>query len=74
MLEHNKFISTCLVSLSTMVNLQLPHLNVLTKNDLLDKRGKRIVDDLLEGDPVSVFARLDQELNSSEEEAEEGEE
>ena len=36
-LEPSKFISGCLLSLSSMMQLALPHINVITKCDLADK-------------------------------------
>ncbi len=36
-LEPSKFISGCLLSLSCMMQLELPHINVVTKCDLADK-------------------------------------
>ena len=34
------YISTVLLSLSTMLHLELPHINVLSKIDLVEKYGK----------------------------------
>ena len=36
-LEPSKFISGCLLSLSCMLQLELPHINVITKCDIADK-------------------------------------
>jgi hypothetical protein len=36
-MEPNKFISGCMLSLSCMIHLELPHLNVITKCDMADK-------------------------------------
>ena len=36
-IEPSKFISGCLLSLSCMLQLELPHINVITKCDLADK-------------------------------------
>lgn len=36
-LEPSKFISGCMLSLSCMLNLELPHINVITKCDIADK-------------------------------------
>ena len=36
--DANKFISGVLCSLSAMVQLELPHINVLTKCDLVDEK------------------------------------
>ncbi len=36
-LEPTKFISGCMLSLSCMLQLELPHVNVITKCDIADK-------------------------------------
>jgi hypothetical protein len=36
-LEPIKFISGCMLSLSCMLQLELPHVNVITKCDMADK-------------------------------------
>lgn len=41
MIEPSKFISGILTALSTMVNLEIPHVNVMTKIDLLSKKAKK---------------------------------
>lgn len=51
--EPNKFISASLTALSTMVNLELPHVNVMTKCDLL--QGEEIKED----DALESFLDLD---------------
>ena len=38
--DPGKFISVLLTSLSTMVQLELPHINVLSKVDLMEQYGK----------------------------------
>ncbi|XP_071800903.1 GPN-loop GTPase 2-like [Asterias amurensis] len=38
--EPSKFISVLLTSLSTMLQMELPHVNILSKIDLLEKYGK----------------------------------
>lgn len=38
--DPGKFISVLLISLSTMLQIELPHINVLSKVDLLEKYGK----------------------------------
>ncbi|GFO43217.1 gpn-loop GTPase 3 [Plakobranchus ocellatus] len=43
-----KFVSGSLTALSTMVNLEIPHINVLTKMDLLSKSAKKHIDRYLE--------------------------
>ena len=39
-----KFVSGSLTALSTMVNLEIPHINILTKMDLLNKSAKKHID------------------------------
>ena len=46
--DRSKFFSALLVSLSTLVNLEIPSLNVFTKLDLLEKKDRKLLDDLLE--------------------------
>ena len=41
MIEPSKFVSGVLSALSTMVNLEIPHLNIITKLDLLNKSAKK---------------------------------
>ncbi|KAL4223355.1 GPN-loop GTPase 3 [Mactra antiquata] len=48
LLEASKFVSGTLTALSTMVNLETPHVNVMTKLDLLTKRDKKQLDRYLE--------------------------
>lgn len=38
--DPSKFISAALLSLSTMLRLALPHVNVLSKMDLIEAYGK----------------------------------
>lgn len=40
--DPGKFISTLLLSLSTMLQMELPHINVLSKADLIDKHGQKL--------------------------------
>lgn len=53
MLSSSKFFAGSLVALSAMVTLEIPHVNVLTKMDLLSKRNKKLVESFL--DPDSRF-------------------
>ena len=43
--EPSKYISACLTALSTMTQLNVPHLNILTKCDKLKQARKGIEDD-----------------------------
>ena len=38
--DPTKFISVLLTSLSTMIHIELPHVNVLSKIDLVEQYGK----------------------------------
>ncbi|XP_045172422.1 GPN-loop GTPase 3-like [Mercenaria mercenaria] len=48
LIEASKFVSGTLTALSTMVNLETPHVNVMTKLDLLSKKDKKELDRYLE--------------------------
>lgn len=41
LIEVSKFISGVLSALSAMVSLQIPHINVMTKLDLLSKKSQK---------------------------------
>jgi GTPase SAR1 family protein len=38
--DASKFVAVCLTSLTTMLQLELPHVNILSKIDLIEKYGK----------------------------------
>jgi GTPase SAR1 family protein len=44
MVDGAKFLSGSLAALSVMINLQIPHVNILTKIDLLSKSAKKHID------------------------------
>lgn len=44
MIDGAKFLSGTTAALSVMVNLQIPHVNILTKVDLLSKSAKKEID------------------------------
>ncbi|XP_052227365.1 GPN-loop GTPase 3-like isoform X3 [Dreissena polymorpha] len=48
LIEASKFVSGVLTALSTMVNLETAHVNVMTKLDLLSKKDKKQLDRYLE--------------------------
>lgn len=50
MVETTKFFSGVLSALSAMVNFEIPHVNVITKMDLLNKAGRRKISRYLEPD------------------------
>lgn len=49
-LDAAKFFSATLCTLSTMINLEIPFFNILTKTDLLSKAARKTLDDYLEPD------------------------
>lgn len=59
MVETTKFFSGTLTALSAMVNLEIPHVNVLSKMDLLNKKARRQMERYLEPD----IYLLDEESN-----------
>lgn len=52
--EVSKFFSGVLVGLSTMINLELPQINLLTKTDLLDRKEKKQLKEFLEPDTMLI--------------------
>lgn len=67
----NQFLSLCMMSLATMINLELPHLNVLNKIDLLkgcqNKPNRGLINEYFS---VSSAAELVQELKPFDKEEE----
>ncbi|XP_076904641.1 GPN-loop GTPase 3-like [Bidens hawaiensis] len=55
-----KFISGCMASLSAMVQLELPHVNILSKMDLVTR--KRDIEDFLNPEPQTLLAELNQRM------------
>ncbi|XP_050409535.1 GPN-loop GTPase 3 [Patella vulgata] len=55
MVEPSKFVSGVMSALSAMVNLEIPHVNVMTKVDLLSNKAKKKLDRYLEPDLHSLL-------------------
>ncbi|CAF2128752.1 unnamed protein product [Brassica napus] len=55
-----KFISGCMVSLSAMIQLELPHVNILSKMDLLQDKSN--IEEYLDAEPRTMLAGLDQRM------------
>lgn len=55
MTDGAKFLSGTMAALSVMVNLELPHVNILSKMDLLSKRARKKLDRFLEPDSHSIL-------------------
>lgn len=58
MVDGPKFLSGTMTALTVMVNLELPHVNILTKMDLLSKNAKKQLNKYLEPDPHSLLAEM----------------
>lgn len=56
LIEPSKFVSGILTALSTMVNLEIPHVNVMSKLDLLSKKDKKDLERYLDPDVKSLLA------------------
>uniref|UniRef100_A0AC35TTH5 GPN-loop GTPase 3 n=1 Tax=Rhabditophanes sp. KR3021 TaxID=114890 RepID=A0AC35TTH5_9BILA len=54
-LDGNKFIAGALTTLATMVSLEVPAVNILTKQDLLSDRNKELVETFLENSATSII-------------------
>lgn len=63
MVDGAKFLSGTMAALSVMVNLELPHVNILSKMDLLSKGAKKQLERFLEPDAHSLLG--DMETTSS---------
>jgi len=61
MIDGAKFISGTMAALSVMVNLEMPHVNVLTKMDLLSKTTRGQLDKYLEPDPKALLGEITNE-------------
>ena len=53
-----KFFGVCLTALSTMVQLELPHISVLSKMDLLSKKEKKEIDKYLDPEVSTLVSEL----------------
>jgi GPN-loop GTPase len=53
--QANNFISNSLVSLSTMAQIELPHLNILTKWDMVE--DKKTIEYILDNDPSQIISQ-----------------
>lgn len=59
MIDASKFLSGTLAALSVMINLEIPHINILSKMDLLSKSARKRLDNYIEPDPSSLLADTD---------------
>lgn len=58
MVDGSKFLSGTMAALSVMINLEIPHVNILSKMDLLSKTAKKQLDKYLEPDPHSLLSDM----------------
>ncbi|KAL9890860.1 GPN-loop GTPase 3-like isoform 3-T3 [Glossina fuscipes fuscipes] len=58
MIDGAKFLSGTMAALSVMANLEMPHVNVLTKMDLLSKSARKQLDKYLDPDPRALLNDL----------------
>ncbi|XP_071944048.1 GPN-loop GTPase 3-like [Antedon mediterranea] len=58
MIDTSKFFSGTMSALSTMVNLEIPHINVMTKMDLLSAKDKQSVEKFLDPDTNALIGDL----------------
>lgn len=64
MTDGAKFLSGTMAALSVMVNLELPHVNILSKMDLLGKSARKRLDRFLEPDSHSILGDFEISGNS----------
>ena len=65
MVDGSKFLSGAMAALSTMVNLEIPHVNVLSKVDLLGKEARKHLDVFLEPDTLALTSISHSESGNS---------
>lgn len=58
MIDGAKFLSGTMAALSVMANLEIPHVNVLSKMDLLSKTAKGQLDKYLDPDPRALLGDI----------------
>lgn len=63
MTDGAKFLSGTMSALSVMVNLELPHVNILSKMDLLGKAARRQLDRFLEPDSHAIMGDIEANSN-----------
>lgn len=61
MIDAPKFLSGTLAALSAMINLEIPHVNVLSKMDLLSKSAQKRLDNYIEPDPHSLLTDAEED-------------
>lgn len=59
MTDGAKFLSGTMSALSVMVNLEIPHVNVLSKMDILSKSARKQLDRFLDPDAHAIMGDVD---------------
>uniref|UniRef100_A0A023F8K0 GPN-loop GTPase 3 n=1 Tax=Triatoma infestans TaxID=30076 RepID=A0A023F8K0_TRIIF len=59
MVDGTKFLSGTMAALSVMVNLEVPHVNILSKMDLLSKSARSKIDSYLDPDPHFLIGEVE---------------
>ncbi|XP_011202998.2 GPN-loop GTPase 3 [Bactrocera dorsalis] len=60
MVDGAKFLSGTMAALSVMANLEMPHVNILSKMDLLSKTARKQLDNYLDPDPKALLGDVAQ--------------
>ena len=58
MIDSSKFLSGCLVALSVMTMLEIPHFNLLSKCDLLSKEQKQRLDEYCDVNTMALWGSI----------------
>lgn len=58
MADSTKFFGGCITALSAMIQLEIPHLNIMSKMDLTRDMGKQKVDEFMEADIDMLISDL----------------
>ncbi|XP_037948321.1 GPN-loop GTPase 3 [Teleopsis dalmanni] len=61
MIDGAKFISGTMAALSVMANMEMPHVNILTKMDLLNKSARNKLERYIEPDPKALLSDVEEE-------------
>lgn len=61
MTDGAKFLSGTLAALSVMANIEIPHVNILSKMDLLSKTARAHLDKYLEPDALALLGEVKEE-------------
>jgi hypothetical protein len=54
--EQSRFVSGCTLSMATMIQMELPHLTIMTKCDLIE--DKSLLENFNELDPKSLMTEI----------------